>query len=167
MKHKILRIVFSSFFVLNGLAAFAQSDVVPAGGTATGEGGTVTFTVGQIAVQSNDEGSIILSEGVQQPYEIQTIGIDNYPGITLSAMVYPNPTRGNVQLSINNERGTIINGQLEVKVFDTNSKYLFSRKIEGEITEIPMSDFAMGTYFVNVLDGTRVLKSFKVVKMAQ
>ena len=56
---------------------------------------------------------------------------------------------------------------MEVKVFDTNSKYLFSRKIEGEITEIPMSDFATGTYFVNVLDGTCVLKSFKVVKMAQ
>ena len=102
MKHKILRIVFSSFFVLNGLAAFAQSDVVPAGGTATGEGGTVTFSVGQIAVQSNEEGS-----------------------------------------------------------------NLFSRKIEGEIAEIPMSDFATGTYFVNVLDGTCVLKSFKVVKMAQ
>ena len=133
MKHKILRIVFSSFFVLNGLAAFAQSDVVPAGGTATGEGGTVTFSVGQIAVQSNEEGSIILSEGVQQPYEIQTIGIDNYPGITLSAMVYPNPTAGNLQLTMSN-----VQLEGEVRVFDTNGKLLFVKKIEGETTEVLM-----------------------------
>ena len=162
MKHKILRIVFSSFFVLNGLAAFAQSDVVPAGGTATGEGGTVTFSVGQIAVQSNEEGSIILSEGVQQPYEIQTIGIDNYPGITLSAMVYPNPTRGNVQLTMSN-----VQLEGEVRVFDTNGKLLFVKKIEGETTEILMSDLAAGTYFVNVVSGKQVLKTFKVVKMAR
>ena len=140
----------------------AQSDIVPVGGTATGNGGTVTYTVGQIAVHSYSDGTFTISEGVQQAYEIQTIGIDNYPGITLNAMVYPNPTVGNVQLTINNE-------QLEgaVKVFDTNGKFLFSKKIEGETTVIPMADLAMGTYFVNVLNGTQVLKSFKVVKMAR
>lgn len=67
------------------------------GGTATGNGGTVTYTIGQIAVQSYGEGCIRIFEGAQQPYEIQTIGIDNYPSITLNAMVYPNPTTSNLQ----------------------------------------------------------------------
>lgn len=75
----------------------AQSDIVPMGGTATGNGGTVTYTIGQIAVQSYGEGCIRIFEGAQQPYEIQTIGIDNYPSITLNAMVYPNPTTPNLQ----------------------------------------------------------------------
>ena len=163
MEHKILRIVvFSIFFVLTGIAVFAQSDIVPAGGTATGEGGTVTFTVGQIAVQSQGEGGITLSEGVQQPYEIQTIGIDNYPDITLNAVVYPNPTRGNVQLTMNN-----VQLEGEVRVLDANGKLLFVKKIEGETTDIPMSDLAAGTYFVNVVNGKQVLKSFKVVKMGR
>ena len=163
MKHKILQIVFSFiFFVLMGIAVFAQSDIVPVGGTATGENGTVTFTIGQIAVQSQGEGSITLSEGVQQPYEIQTIGIDNYPGITLNAVVYPNPTAGNVQLTMSN-----VQLEGEVRVFDTNGKLLFVKKIEGETTEILMSDLAAGTYFVNVVSGKQVLKTFKVVKMAR
>ena len=163
MKQNHLRIItFSLFIVLNGVAALAQSDIVPMGGTATGDGGTVTFTIGQIAVQSYGEGGTTISEGVQQPYEIQIIGIDNYPSITLNAMVYPNPTLGNVQLTMNN-----VQLEGEVKVFDINGKYLFSKKIEGETTMIPMSNLAAGTYFVNVLDGTQVLKSFKVVKMAQ
>ena len=140
----------------------AQSDIVPMGGDMEGSGVTISYTIGQIAVQSYGEGSTNISEGVQQPYEIQTIGIDNYPGITLSAMVYPNPTTSNLQLAISNEEF-----EGEVKVFDTNGKYLFSRKIKGSATEIPMSDLAAGTYFVNVLKGTQVLKSFKVVKMAQ
>lgn len=54
----------------------AQSSVVPTGGTASGNGGTVTYTVGQIAAQNNSDGTTSISEGVQQPYEIQTIGID-------------------------------------------------------------------------------------------
>ena len=164
MKHKILRIVFSSFFVLNGLAAFAQSDVVPAGGTATGEGGTVTFSVGQIAVQSNEEGSIILSEGVQQPYEIQTIGIDNYPGITLNAILYPNPTQGNLQLVMSQEQLEMVNGQWLMKVFDANGKYLLSKQIDGETTLLDLSPYATGTYYINVCSGKDVMKTFKVVK---
>lgn len=77
-------------------------------------------------------------------------------------MVYPNPTLENVQLTMNN-----VQLEGEVKVFDLNGKFLFSKKIEGETTVIPMSDLATGTYFVNVQKGTQVLKSFKVVKMAQ
>ena len=153
---------FLSLMMLSVMILSAQSDVVPVGGTATGSGGTVTYTVGQIAVQTYSNGTFTISEGVQQPYEIQTIGIDNYPGITLNALLYPNPTLGNVQLTMNNEQ---LEG--EVKVFDMNGKFLFSKRIERQNTEIPMSDLAAGTYFVNVLDGTQVLKTFKVVKMAR
>jgi len=163
MKKKTIRILFTSlFFAVTGVIVSAQSDIVPAGGTATGNDGTVTFTVGQIAVQSYGAGGTGISEGVQQPYEIQIIGVDNYPGITLNAMLYPNPTLGNVQLIVNN-----VQLEGEIKVFDTNGKYLLSKKIEGETTEIPMSSFAPGTYFVNVIDGTQLLKSFKVVKMGR
>ena len=145
----------------------AQSDIVPLGGTATGNGGTVTYAIGQIAVQSYEESGVIISEGVQQPYEIQIIGVDDYPSITLNAMVYPNPTVGNIQLTIYNEQFTMNNGSWEVNVFDMNGKLLFAKKIEGENTEIPMSHLAAGTYFVNVVSEKQVMKSFKVVKMAR
>lgn len=163
MKQNTLRIIFASiFFILNGIAASAQSVIVPFGGDATDGGVTVSYTVGQVAVQANSDGGTTIYEGVQQPYEIQIIGIDDYPGITLNAMVYPNPTIGNVQLTINNEQ---LEG--EVKVFDMNGKLLFVKKIEGESTEIQMADFAAGTYFVNVMSGTQVLKTFKVIKMVR
>ncbi len=148
--------------ILSVMGLSAQSVIVPFGGDATDGSVTVSYTVGQVAVQANSDGSTTIYEGVQQPYEIQIIGIDDYPGIVLNAIVYPNPTVGNVQLTMNNEQ---LEG--EVRVFDMNGKILFVKKIEGENTEIPMLDLAAGTYFVNVVSEKQVLKTFKVVKMAQ
>ena len=139
--------------------AVAQNAVVPVGGTASGNGGTVTYTVGQIAVQTNSDGTVSISEGVQQPYEISVVGVDEYPSITLNAVLFPNPTQGNVQLTIDN-----LQFEGEVKIFDLNGKFLFSKKIEGENTALDLSRYAPATYYVNVYSGKKMLKSFKVVK---
>ena len=148
--------------ILSVMGLSAQSVIVPFGGDATDGSVTVSYTVGQVAVQANSDGGTTIYEGVQQPYEIQIIGIDNYPGITLNAVVFPNPTVGNVELTMNN-----VQLEGEVRVFDMNGKFLFVKKIEGENTEIPMSDLSAGAYFVNVVNGTQVLKTFKVIKLAK
>ena len=140
--------------------AVAQNAVVPVGGTASGNGGSVTYTVGQIAVQTNSDGTASISEGVQQPYEISVVGVDDYPGITLNAVVFPNPTQGNVQLTIDN-----LQFEGEVKIFDSNGKFLFSKKIEGENTPLDLSRYATGTYYIHVYSDKMVMKTFKVVKM--
>ena len=142
----------------------AQSDIVPMGGTATGNGGMVTYTIGQIAVQSYGEGGTTISEGVQQPYEIQTIGIDNYPGITLNATVYPNPTLGQLQLSVSNE-DLLEKG--EARIFDGSGKLLAVKRIVGQTTDFDLSSYAQGTYYLRVTDGKTTLKTFKVVKMTR
>lgn len=137
----------------------AQSTLVGTGGEATGNGGSVSYSVGQIAVQGNSNGTVSISEGVQQPYEISVVGVDNYPDIKLNAVLYPNPTQGRLKLEISN-----LQFEGELKVYDVNGKYLLSKKLEGEITEFDLSSYAPGTYYINVYNGTQSLKSFKVVK---
>ena len=157
MKRKLFLIMCGGLFCLG--TAVAQNAVVPVGGTASGNGGSVTYTVGQIAVQTNRDGTASISEGVQQPYEISVVGVDEYPNITLNAVLFPNPTQGNVQLTIDN-----LQFEGEVKIFDLNGKFLFSKKIEGEKTALDLSRYAPATYYVNVYSGKKMLKSFKVVK---
>lgn len=149
-------------FVLISVMAFSQSAVVPVGGTATGNGGTVTYTVGQVATQTNSDGTTSVSEGVQQPYEISIVGVDEHPEITLSAKLFPNPTMGHLQLTIDNAQ---LSG--EVKVFDANGKFLFAKNIEGMATDFDISSYAPGTYYVRVVNGHALLKTFKVVKMSR
>ncbi|MEE4177590.1 MAG: hypothetical protein V2I46_08780, partial [Bacteroides sp.] len=56
-------------------ALFGQEAVVPAGGNATGSGGSVSYTAGQVfyLIHSGPSGSV--SQGVQQPYEIFAVGV--------------------------------------------------------------------------------------------
>ncbi len=145
----------------------AQSALVGTGGEANGSGGSVSYSVGQIAVQSNSEGSTSISEGVQQPYEIDVVGVDNYPDITLNAILYPNPTQGNLQLVMSNDQLQMVNGQWLINVFDTNGKYLFSKQINSETTQLDLSPYATGTYYIKVCKGKDVMKTFKVVKMGR
>ena len=144
------------------VSVFAQSAVVPAGGTATGTGGTVTYTVGQIADQRVVGNGQYIIEGVQQPYEIQVVGINNYPGINLSAKVYPNPTTNKVVLSISDY--DIPSSGLTLQVFDFNGKQLKSMVIKDAETEIDFSEYAAATYQLRVVNRKQVVKTFKVVK---
>ena len=152
--------LFSALCFITIVTVQAQSAIVPAGGTASGNGGTVTYTAGQVAVQTNSDGTTSISEGVQQPFEISVVGVDNYPNIILNAVLYPNPTQGYLQLEIKD-----LQFAGEVKVYDSNGKYLFVKKIEGENTLFDLSPYAPGTYYFNVHKDQKVLKTFKVVKM--
>ena len=73
--------------VLFSLHVNAQSSIIATGGEATENGGIVSFSIGQIAVQTNGDGVTTISEGVQHPYEISVSGVDNYPTITLNLTV--------------------------------------------------------------------------------
>ena len=154
-------IAFVIFSVIT-VSLFAQSAVVPTGGTASGNGGTVTYTVGQIADQKVEGGGRYIIEGVQQPYEIQVVGINSYPGINLSAVVYPNPTADKVVLSIRDYE--IPSSGLTLQVYDLNGKFLKSMVIKDADTEIDFSGYAAATYQLRVVNQKQLLKTFKVVK---
>jgi len=142
----------------------AQSAIVPVGGDAQSSAGSVSYTVGQIAVQTaaNSNGSVSVAEGVQQPYEIQAVGVDNYPQIVLDAVVYPNPTENIAQLRLN---GFELPAEgLRATIFDGNGKMLQSFSVTDDLTSFQIGQYATGTYYLEVKDGKRVLKTFKIVR---
>lgn len=161
MKQRITLIIF--LLSLAG-ATFAQSAIVPVGGDAQGNGGSVSYTVGQIAVENaaNSNGSITVVEGVQQPYEIQTVGVDDYPQIALDAVVYPNPTDNLAQLKLNGFE--IPADGLSATLYDGNGKQLQSLKVTDDLTPFQIGHYATGTYFLELRDSRRVLKTFKIVR---
>ena len=150
--------------MLGVMPAFAQSAIVPVGGDAQGNGGSVSYTVGQIAVQTvtNSNGSITIVEGVQQPYEIQTVGVDAYPQIALDAVVYPNPTDNVAQLRLNGFE--IPADGLRANLYDGNGKRLQTIPVTDDLTTFQIGQYATGTYYLEVRDEKRILKTFKVVR---
>lgn len=161
IKQHFLLMALCMGFVMFGAA---QSAIVPVGGDAQSSSGSVSYTVGQIAVQTtaNSNGSISVAEGVQQPYEIQTVGVDEYPQIVLDAIVYPNPTENLAQLKLNGFE--IPDDGLRANLFDGNGKMLQSFPVTDDLTSFQIGQYATGTYYLEVKEGKRTLKTFKVVR---
>ncbi len=146
------------------LASFGQSAIVPIGGDAQSGSGSVSYTVGQVVTQtaSNGSGSISVAEGVQQPYEIQAVGVNHYPQITLNAVVFPNPTENLAQLMLNGFE--IPTEGLQAHLFDSKGKLLQRIHVTDDLTTFQIGQYATGTYYLELRDGKRVLKTFKVVR---
>lgn len=149
-----------SIFSLNLQQAQAQNANVTAGGIATGSGGKVSYSIGQVfdATQSGTGGSA--SQGVQQPFEILTLGKDNFPEIILSISVYPNPTTSILNLKINNSNFD----NLQFKLTDVGGKEIQSSKITDIETQIQMENFPKAIYLLQVSDNKKPLKTFKIIK---
>ena len=158
------RVCLISILFMMSAGVFAQSAIVPVGGDAQGNGGSVSYTVGQVAMQYvvNSDGTIFVAEGVQQPYEIMTVGVDDYPQIVLDAVVYPNPTNNIAQLHLNGVEIPI--GGYRAILYDGNGKMLESLNVTDEITPFQIGQYATGTYYLELRDGKRLLKTFKVVR---
>lgn len=158
MHQKKLFLLVSFAFVALGLNA--QQTASAAGGDASGSGGSASYTIGQIVYTSNTGTSGTMLQGVQQPYEIYvTSGIENTL-VNLSISTYPNPTRDNLMLSIDN----LENNNFVFQLFDSNGKLVRSGKIIENKTIINMEELAAASYFVRVTNNSSEVKTFKIIK---
>ena len=139
----------------------AQESTNASGGDATGSGGTVAYSVGQVVYTTNTGASGSVAQGVQQPFEISIVtGIEEAKGINLSVSAYPNPTTDYLTLSI----GEFDISNLSYQLYDMNGKLLQNAKITGNQTSIAMGNLVPANYFVKVIQGNKEVKTFKIIK---
>jgi hypothetical protein len=144
---------------LTGLQA--QETVTTAGGNASGTGGTMSYSVGQLVYTTNTGTNGSLAQGVQQPNEISiATGIEEARGITLEFVIYPNPATDFVILKTGNYE--VVN--LRYQLFDINGILLENRKVESQETNISMETYLPSTYFLKITDKNAVIKTFKIIK---
>jgi hypothetical protein len=139
----------------------AQEAVIATGGGATGNRGSVSYTVGQVAYMSNVSTSGIVTQGVQQPYEIIVVtGIEEAMVITLECLVYPNPTIDILNLKIEG----LVQAECIASLYDINGKLLQDKKVVSNETSIPMGNLTPATYFLKVTLNKKGIKTFKIIK---
>ena len=160
MKSKLIIIVAA--LVSFGLSSLqAQETVSTAGGEASGSGGTVSYTVGQMVYTTNTGTNGYVVQGVQQPYEISVVtGIAEAKDINLSVSAYPNPTTDYLTVKVENYE----TANLQYLVFDINGKLLQTVKATGQETQIETNNLVPANYFVKVLENKKEIKVFKIVK---
>jgi len=158
MKHK--KVKLSVLLLGLGLTAQAQQATTATGGDASGSGGTVAYSVGQIVYTTNTGTNGSVAQGVQQPYEISIVtGLEDTQ-ISLNVQAYPNPTTNYLTLNVGNLELSTLNFQL----FDISGKLVESRKIISSTETIAMGNLSNATYFLKVSNNNKELKTFKIIK---
>ena len=157
MKHK--KIKLSVLILSLGITAHAQQATTASGGDAMGSGGNVAYSVGQVVYNSNSDTSGTVNQGVQQPYEIFTLGIKETE-LNISLSVFPNPTISNLTLQIGNYN----NEKLSYQLYDLQGKLLVHEQITAYQTQINTAGLPSATYFINVVNNKKKVQSFKVIK---
>jgi hypothetical protein len=142
-----------------GLAQ-AQESVNASGGDATGSGGTVAYSIGQVVYTTNTGSNGSLAQGVQHAYEIYTVGI-NETELNISLTTFPNPTTENLILNISDYN----NEKLSYQLFDMQGKLLSNGQVTAQQTKINMNGLPSATYFINVVNQeNKKVQSFKIIK---
>jgi hypothetical protein len=159
MNHKKRSSVLILFLFISITGLYAQQDANAAGGTATGSGGSSSNSVGQVAYSYNT-GTGSANQGVQQPYEFFTTGINETSNIVLSMSLFPNPTQSTINLKVENQQWENLTFQL----YDALGQQLLSQKIAGALTVVPMQNLASGAYLLKVSDTQKTVKTFTIIK---
>ena len=147
--------------LLSTIGLFAQSLTTASGGEASGSNGTVSYTVGQTAYQTNQGTGGTVTEGLQQAYEIFTVtGIENTEISLINVSAYPNPVNDNMRLRVAEENVK----DFSFQVYDMQGKLLQFKKLDGLETQIDMSNYVPSTYFLKVISGNQQIKEFTIIK---
>jgi hypothetical protein len=160
MRHLIKTLIAFCLFGF-GTTIQAQNTIATSGGNASGSGGTVSYSIGQVVYTKYVGTNGSSAQGVQQPYEISVAtGIVEAKDISLEIEVFPNPATDFVKLKIKNYEVE----NLRYQLYDINGSLIKDNKVEGNETSLSMQNLLPSVYFLKVTDKNKVIKTFKIIK---
>ena len=158
MKNKTL--FFLAFLLSFSMIAQTSHQVLSAtGGDASGSGGSVAYSVGQIVYTTSTGTSGSVAQGVEQAYEIYSVGIKE-TALNISLSIFPNPTSDYLTLKVEDYN----NEALSYSLLDEQGKLVLNEQITNQVTQVAMSNLARGAYFINVLQENKKIQTFKIIK---
>ncbi|MBT6746411.1 MAG: T9SS type A sorting domain-containing protein [Flavobacteriales bacterium] len=158
MKNKAkLTLLFS--LCMSAGSIYGQESPNASGGDATGIGGTVAYSIGQVAYTYENGANGNSNQGVQQPYEIYSVGI-NEEGIAISLTAFPNPTTDILTLQF--DEFTTQNASFQL--VNQAGKIIQEKKISNLSTSLDLSNEVSGIYYLSINSESKNIKTFKIIK---
>ncbi|MES2138800.1 MAG: T9SS type A sorting domain-containing protein [Bacteroidota bacterium] len=138
----------------------AQNAPVSSGGVSSGTGGSATYSIGQTDFITENSSDGIITQGVQQPYEIIVVSGIEISGINLSFSVFPNPTSDFITLSVKD----LSTENMNYALYDVRGKLIKEDKLSGSETTITLGDLSNASYLIMVIDNKKEIKTFRIIK---
>jgi hypothetical protein len=137
----------------------AQQIIANSGTTLQNSNESISFTLGELVIDTYNASTKTLTEGFHQP-QITITAINELSGLDFTVMAFPNPTSDIVELKVEK----VNSKDIEYFLLDINGKLLARKKIESSETEIPFSQLAPAIYILKLQVDGKEAKIFKIVK---
>lgn len=158
MKKLILPLFLVSFAM-----GYSQENLVVAGGDASGSGGTVNYSYGQVFYEPIEGSNGAITQGVQQPIEFYVLST-HADFLTFNVALYPNPAYSYVTLDLDLSQ---FKDSIKFELFSLNGKLIKTGKLMSNQTDIQVDDLAAAIYLLNISSSKKVIKTFKLLKNNQ
>ena len=156
---KTLHPIVVAFLLFISGGTQAQKSSSASGGEATGSGGSVSYTIGQMNTTTNSATNGSVAQGVQHPYEVYSVGMaGSISNMVLS--VYPNPIINNLTLSVPNFNKKSLSYQL----LDVQGRLIEQNDVVSNRTYIGMSHLPSSIYYLKILQKNKKIQLFKIIK---
>lgn len=161
MIKKLITLSITGLLTFVSLINYAQTSINTSGGDGSGNGGSVSFSVGQISYHTEKASNGSVAEGVQQPFEISVLSVlEGMDHINLHILTYPNPTTDFLLISVTRADIT----DLAYQLFDIQGKMVLNESMSNDVTQVNMSNLGPSTYILKVEQNHKVVKIFKIIK---
>lgn len=159
------KFTFLGLVLVVGITANAQSlersVIGAAGGFSSAGNVSLSWTAGEVIVTTASSGSVILTQGFQQPNPASS----SVKPITLQDgfAIYPNPSTGLFQVKVTSRANTDIN-QLQAIVYDGSGKQVGLKNIDvnQNIGTIDLSYLPSGIYHMSIAAGNNSYGVYKI-----
>jgi hypothetical protein len=143
---KFLTIISLSLFPFLGMAQSITPEVIASAGEHY-DNGTVqlSWTLGEVMVDTYDNGTNILTQGFHQTELTVTSIEENLAEVTMN--LYPNPTAEYLNISLRNNLNDI-----DLQLYDMSGKLIHKDVINANDTKyvLPMQTVAAGNYLIQM-----------------
>ncbi len=158
----VLLVYLGFMFFTNHSYAQIQSVTAASGGSVQGQNISVSFTLGESIIKTLEKPDVIVTQGFHQSTLKVTV-IDELKGLPISIMAYPNPVVNEIKLEVGKE----LPSGATYSIFNMKGEIVSHDILEGMITKISFQSLISATYLLKVNQGTKTLKTFKIIKNNQ
>ena len=134
---------------------YSQQLITTAGGDAYGNG-SISYTIGQVIYINTPT----VQQGIQQGVNVIVLTNPELKNIQLKAVVFPNPAKNSVTLSLIDYNTS----NVKYRLFDMQGKLIKKDRITKKYTLIYLKRLQQGAYILKVYKNSNQVKTFKIIK---
>ena len=121
--------------------------------------GSLSWTLGEVVIETLSETNFILTQGFQQS-KLTVTAINDLQTSGIELSVYPNPTNSFLFIEVKTDKQR----DLQINLFDLNGKLILQKKITGSKQTIHMQNYKPAIYILKVTEGNKEIRTYQIVK---